>query len=78
MPVADAPGKYDVAIQIPRLPLPAGRYSLNLFLRATDSTGSTAADVRSWTYGTGHSLIVAGDDSSSATLPELEWTAYGC
>ncbi|MEJ8835238.1 ABC transporter ATP-binding protein [Ramlibacter sp. AN1133] len=78
-PVASVPGRYRVELEIPRLPLAPGEYSVNLFLTgaADPATGAREAlDARGWTYGNGLSMRVEGQPTAGvATLP-LRWTEH--
>jgi lipopolysaccharide transport system ATP-binding protein len=75
--VTDRVGTTDVALKIPRLPLPGGTYSLNLFLHKYEEIPGrqrvTTYDTRSWTYANGLVLTVTGRTSPSVVLPPLEW-----
>ncbi|MGH2361642.1 MAG: polysaccharide ABC transporter ATP-binding protein [bacterium] len=77
LPVADAPDRYEVRLNIPRLPLPGGHYYLNVFLTSPRLPGKSgpveAYDVRSWTYGNALDLLVTGAPSRAATVLPLEW-----
>ena len=71
VPVAQQPGRYQAQVRIPAMPLPAGTYSLNTFLRRR-SDGATAPeprDVRSWTVGNGLTMTVTGDERDHFRLP---------
>jgi lipopolysaccharide transport system ATP-binding protein len=70
-PVADQPGRYQVRLRIPALPLSPGSYSLNLFLRDTQAR---LHDIRSWTVGDGLTLTVTGE---AHTAPRLPFRAVG-
>src|SRR5262249_27446849 len=75
--VADEVGRYVVRLQIPRLPLPAGHYCLNVFLPAPRVPGQSdppaAYDVRSWTYGNAFDLFVEGPPDPATVMLPLEW-----
>ncbi len=72
-----APGTYDVWVRIPRLPLPAGEYSLNIWLHDPEQGSASASmvpyDARSWTYGNGLCLVVRGEECEGVTRPPLHW-----
>ncbi len=71
VPVAEQPGRYQAQVRIPAMPLPAGSYSLNTYLRRR-SDGATAPeprDVRSWTVGNGLTMTVTGDERDHFRLP---------
>jgi lipopolysaccharide transport system ATP-binding protein len=73
-PVASAPGRYGVEVAIPSLPLSPGEYSLNLFLSERGPEGTLVPlDVRSWTYGNGLTLTVAGEPRESVSIVPLRW-----
>jgi lipopolysaccharide transport system ATP-binding protein len=73
-PVVAAPGRYDVEVAIPSLPLSPGEYSLNLFLSERGPEGALVPlDVRSWTYGNGLTLVVAGEPRESVSIVPLRW-----
>lgn len=73
VPVVCDLGRNPIKIVIKKLPLPAGRYYLNLFLRSLDvEVDSQKLDFRSWTYGDGIPLNVQGEDRVSATV--LPWS----
>lgn len=63
MRVGELAGSYRVRFAIAGLPLVAGVYSLNLFLKHAQSDGG---DSRSWTYGNGLRLVVEGDAAQVA------------
>lgn len=66
-PIGVGPGDFRVQLNIPRLPLKKGEYSLAIFLSANGEDGrQTPLDVRSWTYDEGLSLVVDGADSMGA------------
>ena len=69
--VGDRPGRYDAVVQVPKMPLPAGTYSLNAFLRRRPGPGASAHiyDIRSWTTGNGLTLTVTGTDRDRLQLP---------
>jgi lipopolysaccharide transport system ATP-binding protein len=70
--VASRPGRYAIRLGIPSLPLPAGEYSLNLFLRAMQPDGGyEIADQKSWTLGNGLRLLVDGPQSRAAVYLRL-------
>jgi lipopolysaccharide transport system ATP-binding protein len=73
-PVTSRPGRHDIDVTIPTLPLSPGEYSLNLFLseRCPDGTLSSV-DVRSWTYGSDLTLSVAGAPRASITVLPVRW-----
>ncbi len=75
VPVASGPGRYDIGMAIPALPLAPGEYSLNLFLNERSASGSFfPLDVRSWTYGNDLILIVEGRPRESVMLLPLVWS----
>lgn len=65
MRVGEAPGCFEVSVNIPALPLAPGKYSLNVFLSPAREPSSNAPkvglDVRSWTCGNGLDLFVEGE-----------------
>jgi lipopolysaccharide transport system ATP-binding protein len=69
--VSDRPGQYDATVRIPAMPLPAGTYSLNAFLRQRPEPGAATHlyDVRSWTVGNGLTLTVTGPEQDHFRLP---------
>jgi lipopolysaccharide transport system ATP-binding protein len=70
--VADRAGHYTMAFEFPQVPLPPGRYSLNLFLRRAGSNKGPqiGLDSRTWAQGTGLTLLVEGSDCRAVvTLP---------
>jgi lipopolysaccharide transport system ATP-binding protein len=72
------PGKRDITLTIPRLPLAAGQYSLNVFLRALTQNGFRAVDSRTWTSGTGLTLIVDGQTRRAVTYLPTSWQVEEC
>jgi lipopolysaccharide transport system ATP-binding protein len=74
-PVATQPGKYRITLDVGRLPLAPGRYSLNLFLRAHAGAASEAVtcDVRSWTVGNALTLDVSGIPGDTVARLPLTW-----
>lgn len=71
VPVASEPGRYQAHVRILAMPLPAGNYSLNLFLRrrSENGTSSDLCDVRSWTVGNGLTISVTGEARDHFRLP---------
>jgi lipopolysaccharide transport system ATP-binding protein len=62
--VGHRPGRCHATVRIPKLPLTAGDYSLNLFVRSrvTNAPAAPAVqDIRSWTTGNGLLLTVHGE-----------------
>ncbi len=78
LPIGLGPGRYNVRLSIPALPLVAGRYYLNLFLTtpaAEESDGGrVACDARSWTHGNPILLTVRGGEPGGVVALRLEWT----
>lgn len=77
--VANGPGRYQVTISIPKMPLVSGTYSLNLFLGHHQVDGTySSSPLRSWTTGNGIRLIISGAMSQTAVarLP-LIWRFDG-
>ena len=62
------PGAMKVRLEIPRLPLKGGDYSLAIFLSKIDPNSGALVplDVRSWTYNEGLILRVDGEESMGA------------
>jgi lipopolysaccharide transport system ATP-binding protein len=76
IPVAEEPGRYTIEAAIPRLPLPPGRYSLNVFLsrrRRSPGDATIGLDARTWTRGDAWVLEVEGDEARAAV--RLPFTA---
>lgn len=70
--VSSSVGHYLARIKVPKLPLPAGEYRLNLFLsgpRSKDGGPRPSLDIRSWT--TGNSLKLSVDGISQPGLVNL-------
>ena len=69
--VGERPGRYDAVVRVPKMPLPAGSYSLNAFLRRRPVPGATPHiyDIRSWTTGHGLTLTVTGTERDRPRLP---------
>jgi lipopolysaccharide transport system ATP-binding protein len=66
-PVARGPGRLNLVLKIPKLPLKKGEYALGLFLNRINADGSfSAMDVRSWTTNESLILDVDGDLSGGA------------
>lgn len=67
-------GMNQVKIKIKQLPLAAGEYYLNIFLKSPDpDIDPIKLDTRSWTYGNGIKLSVEGESNGSMTdLPWME------
>jgi len=68
-------GLHAIRIDIQRLPLAAGKYSLNLFLRSKAQPGRPPEilDQRSWTTGNPIALRVTGSESSTLPRLSLDW-----
>lgn len=68
-------GEHDVILTIPKLPLAAGSYSLNLFLETPAKEGQEkiSHDVKSWTFGNGIELLVVGQANEAAFNLAFEW-----
>jgi lipopolysaccharide transport system ATP-binding protein len=68
IPVASEPGRYELVVTIPNLPLTPGEYSLNAFLsgfKGTQRGIRTQFDMRTWTVGNGWHLHVDGVPAQS-------------
>ncbi len=78
-PIGVGPGRMKLRLQIPRLPLKGGDYSLAIFLSKVDArTGAlTALDVRSWTYNEGLTLRVEGEMTGGAVRWPLSVASQG-
>ncbi len=78
IPIGTWPGRYNVCLRIPALPLVAGRYYLNLFLTTTGTQKSDGervpCDARSWTHGNPIPLTVRGGEPGGVVALRLEWT----
>lgn len=71
-PIGDRIGKYHARVRIPALPLAAGSYALNVFLRGQPRDALAPAilhDTRSWTVGNGLELVVDGPVRDHVQLP---------
>lgn len=76
IPVAEAPGRYEVEVKVPRLPLDPGLYQVNLHLVMPDPelpARRIALDGWSWLNGDGLELEVTGAAERGLSLP-LRWT----
>jgi lipopolysaccharide transport system ATP-binding protein len=76
LPIARQEGSHSITLSVPRLPLAPGTYVMNLFLTSPRSTyGSSfiTYDARSWTYGNGIELTVAGSQRASITVLSFDW-----
>jgi lipopolysaccharide transport system ATP-binding protein len=77
LPLAASIGRNEVRLRVPRLPLSAGNYYLNLFLTSPKVQGSPrpveAYDVRGWTYGNPIALTVEGPSRGSPTILPVVW-----
>ncbi len=77
LPVCAEIGRNEVELRIPRLPLSAGRYYLNLFLTSRELQGDLGpvqcGDVRGWTYGNPIELTVEGASRDSSTILPVVW-----
>lgn len=70
--IGERAGRYQTTVRIPALPLAAGTYSLNVFLRSRlpDAFASPVLhDLRSWTTGNGLELVVDGPVQAHVELP---------
>ncbi|MCP0914355.1 MULTISPECIES: ABC transporter ATP-binding protein [Legionella] len=68
------PGMNSCRIKIKKLPLIAGDYYLNLFLKSLDATvDNLKIDTRSWTYGNGIKLQVTGAKDDAHAMTRLPW-----
>lgn len=66
------PGMNQCVIKIDKLPLVAGEYYLNLFLKSLDDDiNDNQLDSRSWTYGNGIKIKVMGEQKQAIT--QLPW-----
>lgn len=78
LPIGAGPGRYDVCLRIPALPLVAGRYYLNVFVTTPAAQGSdggpVVCDARSWTHGNPIPLTVRGSELPGVVALRLEWT----
>ncbi|HZP94415.1 MAG TPA: ABC transporter ATP-binding protein [Burkholderiales bacterium] len=75
LPLGATAGRYTVRLDIPRLPLAPGSYSLNLFLGGPASGGESQQhyDIRSWTVGRGLTLQVDGAGRPASFIVPVEW-----
>lgn len=65
--IGAGPGRFRATVTFPHLPLPEGDYALALFLSRREGAGpAQVVDARSWTYGNGLALRVAGEASRGA------------
>ncbi len=73
--VASSAGHYLARIKVPKLPLPAGEYRLNLFLSGpspNDGGPRPSLDIRSWTTGNSLKLSVGGFSQPGLVILPLE------
>ncbi|MGQ0810792.1 MAG: ABC transporter ATP-binding protein [Nitrospiraceae bacterium] len=77
LPITSAVGRYEVRLRIPRLPLTAGTYLMNVFLKTSPTVTSGelmhVCDARSWTYGNALSVTVHGAPSHCFTSVPIDW-----
>lgn len=73
-PIVRGPGKFSLAINVPRLPLRAGEYMLCLFLRVKHQDWIENADSRSWVSGDPIKLFVSGPLSGSGPQLNVKWS----
>ncbi|WP_133129599.1 ABC transporter ATP-binding protein [Legionella yabuuchiae] len=72
VPLSATVGNNNCQINIKKLPLVAGNYYLNLFIKSLDPKFDSAKlEGRSWTYGNGIKLTVIGTEVDAATV--LPW-----
>lgn len=80
-PIGQGPGRIEVGLKIPRLPLKGGSYALSLFLNKRAPAGEMVGlDVRSWTVNEAVTLDVDGPSSSgvlSMPLAVRDFAAHG-
>lgn len=70
IPVSCQLGINHIVIKIKSLPLAAGDYCFNIFLKSLDTNDFMQLDCKSWTYGNGIPLKVMGDSrKESVVLP---------
>lgn len=75
-PVGEAPGRYRIVIEVPRLPLDPGSYQMNLHLVMPDPDmpgRRIALDGWTWLNGDGLALEVTGPADEGLPLP-VRWT----
>lgn len=75
-PVAERPGRCEVEVTVPQLPLAPGSYLVNLFLCTPVNPMSARRDVldaRGWTYGNGLALDVEGPPTEGVAPLPLRW-----
>jgi len=78
--VGDRVGRYHATVRIPALPLNAGQYSLNVFVRSRPENPLAAPilhDIRSWTVGNGLTLIVEGVPADQQVSLPFRVERYG-
>jgi lipopolysaccharide transport system ATP-binding protein len=78
--VGDRVGRYDVNVRIPALPLNAGQYSLNVFVRSqapNPLAPPIVHDIRSWTVGNGLTLVVDGVPADDSVRLPFRVERYG-
>lgn len=76
-PVGQLPGRYQISLALPRLPLDAGLYQINLHLAMPDPERPrqrVVLDGWSWFNGNGLELEVTGNAEQGLSLP-LRWAA---
>jgi lipopolysaccharide transport system ATP-binding protein len=73
--VARGPGRYDIEIRIPSLPLAPGGYAVAIGITARDGGNgpSRVVDARSWAYGNGLTLHVSGPPRDSLMVLPVQW-----
>lgn len=75
MLVSTLPGRHQVTLRIPALPLAPGHYSLNVTLARYREPGDLSTkihDSRGWTTGNGWDLIVEGEETKAAVRLPVE------
>lgn len=75
-PIGDVPGRYQVEVAVPALPLEAGSYQISLHAVMPDPASPNrrvALDGFGWLDGTGLALDVIGEHNRGLTLPAM-WT----
>jgi lipopolysaccharide transport system ATP-binding protein len=77
-PVGDRAGLYAAVLEIPALPLPAGRYSLDVSLIQVDPKdplARTLLDGRGWLKGSPIEIVVEGPAQAGEAVLPLQWTS---